>query len=509
MVDATESVALAVKLFRAGRLEDADRMCLAALAENPRSHEALHLSGIIRRQRGDHEGAVRQFDQAIAIEPRIAAYHNNRAEVLRALARYDEAIAGYRRALALRPDFAEALNNLGAVLRDLGRLNEALACFEQALPLQPGFALAHMNLGTTLQRLGRIDEAMACFDKALGLKPDLAAAHMHRGQILEAKGQPEAAMEAYRRAVALRADLATAHLLLGNLQHRAGQPTQALQSYRAAIAADPGFLEAHKNLGVVVDQLVPAWHFPMVRDTARNDAYEAALRRAVQPHHLVLDIGAGSGLLSMIAARAGADLPRKAEVLVSEVLASDLLSEGVLDVVQDAKARLLAPDAIVIPQAVSVRGMLVGGAAVETLVNVGTVSGFDLSPMNEFRPRRMYLSAGFSGFEAMSEPVELFDFDFRAAAGHPAAKRVLSIEVTRGGLCFGVIQWIRLQLYQDIAYENRPGAGQGPTSWQPILHTFVDPLRVAPGEIVQITAWHNREHPVIMPVPRRLPGPGA
>ncbi len=55
---------------------------------------------------------------------------------------------------------------------------------------------------------------------------------------------------------------------------------------------------------------IPRWHFDMVLDDQRNDAYQSAITRAV---HLklaagdesvyVLDMGAGSGILSLIAAR--------------------------------------------------------------------------------------------------------------------------------------------------------------------------------------------------------------
>ena len=55
---------------------------------------------------------------------------------------------------------------------------------------------------------------------------------------------------------------------------------------------------------------IPRWHFWMVLDVQRNTAYEEAICRAIEALHMsgiqrvnVLDIGAGSGLLSLIAAR--------------------------------------------------------------------------------------------------------------------------------------------------------------------------------------------------------------
>jgi hypothetical protein len=59
---------------------------------------------------------------------------------------------------------------------------------------------------------------------------------------------------------------------------------------------------------------VLAYHFPMIADEGRNQAFDLALTQAVarfKERHggtppRVLDIGSGSGLLAMMAARAGA-----------------------------------------------------------------------------------------------------------------------------------------------------------------------------------------------------------
>lgn len=56
--------------------------------------------------------------------------------------------------------------------------------------------------------------------------------------------------------------------------------------------------------------LLPDWHFDMLRDTVRNQSYQDAIKAAIEfkqesgiSEVHVLDAGAGSGLLSLIAAK--------------------------------------------------------------------------------------------------------------------------------------------------------------------------------------------------------------
>ena len=55
--------------------------------------------------------AIRDFGQAIALNPAYAEAYYDRGNALAAANRYPEAIGDYEKAIALQPDFAAAYNN--------------------------------------------------------------------------------------------------------------------------------------------------------------------------------------------------------------------------------------------------------------------------------------------------------------------------------------------------------------------------------------------------------------
>jgi hypothetical protein len=92
-----------------------------------------------------------------------------------------------------------------------------------------------------------------------------------------------------------------------------GQGERARELCAQAIALAPHSAEVHSIAAYVFGHGVPSFYFGMVRDSIRHRVYEKAIHRAIQPGSHVLDIGAGTGLFAMMAARAGA-----AEVVTCE-----------------------------------------------------------------------------------------------------------------------------------------------------------------------------------------------
>jgi protein O-GlcNAc transferase len=233
-------------LHQAGRLDEAESLYRQILQQDPHHADALHLSGVIANQRGEHVRAVELIGRAIARNDRVADFYCNLAAAVGALGRLDEAIAYYRCAIALNRLHAESHNNLGNALKQQGRLDEAERHLREALEVRPGYAEAQYNLANVLLDKGSLDEAAIHYRQAVALKPDFATAYYNLGHALKEQGKLDEAAESYRRAIAAKPDWADAHNNLGTVLYDLDQLSEAEACFRRALALGP---ESAKTLG--------------------------------------------------------------------------------------------------------------------------------------------------------------------------------------------------------------------------------------------------------------------
>jgi tetratricopeptide (TPR) repeat protein len=423
-----------------------------------------------------------------------------------------------------------------------GRMEPAAELLREFLGAFPLDAPANHLLGGIYYRQGKhvvACEHLARACSAPGATPEMFNNH---GAVLKVLGDAAGASAAYRRALALDPNYADALNNLGVLYRMQGEPSKAIEAFRRAAALKPELAEARKNLRGAYNDLVPAWHFAMVNDKARNDAYQAAITRLV-PGRRVLEIGTGTGLLAMMAARAGAKsvntceavapiaetareiialnglqdritviarhstdlaagrgLAERADVLITETFSSDLLSEGVLHTIEHAYQQLLTADGIVIPRSAAARAYLIGGAEIEGMLFAGPLNGFDLSPFNEFAPPILAASLNNVVHDVLSDDFELLRFDLRAKL-FPMENRILDVTATKNGVAAGLVQWIHLDLDGVSHYENRPSSGPHAEShWTQILYRFPRLLAVEAGATLRLAVQHNRQQIWIDPV---------
>jgi tetratricopeptide (TPR) repeat protein len=108
------------------------------------------------------EQALESYRQALAIDPRHAQAHVNLGRLLHERGDLDGALAQYEQALALDAGTGDptATFNLGVVQQDRGEVHAALAAYHRVLALDAAYADAHFNLAGLYERLGQKTEAL-------------------------------------------------------------------------------------------------------------------------------------------------------------------------------------------------------------------------------------------------------------------------------------------------------------------------------------------------------------
>lgn len=440
--------------------------------------------------------------------------------------------------------FARTMLKEALLLQSAGNLAAAEPRYRMVI--EQGYRVAEVRpiLAGILGQRGADDEALVLWGQVLTNEPDNAVAHHEQGLIHARNGRFAAAIAALEACCALTPEDAVAANNLAVTLADAGRKQEALEQFGRALALQPGNLHIEHQIRRLTAELVPFWHIPMLNDTRRNDAFEAAIVAAIAaagPQARVLDIGTGSGLLSMMAARAGAPsvtacemvpviadtarkiiadngyaaqiavhtapssalrvgehLDERADILVSEILSSDLLTERVIDTFEDAHARLLKPDAIVIPRSAAAIGCLVESAVLADYVFVGEVSGFDVSRFGALAAQKLPIHGTMTDWKRLSRDVELLRIDLCRKA-YPSDVQLLSIRVTETGVAAGIVQWMEVDLAEGITFDNHPD-GYTDGGWLQVLHTFPEPLAVEAGDVLHLAVGHDRTTLIVRPL---------
>jgi Tfp pilus assembly protein PilF len=136
----------AVRYQTAGKLDEAAKDYLAAIAENDRHVEARNNLGLLYRSRGETTLAIEQFRRALAIDPRYVTARNHLAVLLIDAGRVADARRELDAGLSLDPRNVDLLVNLALVEKAERHDERAMELLLRALGDRPGHAAAHYNL---------------------------------------------------------------------------------------------------------------------------------------------------------------------------------------------------------------------------------------------------------------------------------------------------------------------------------------------------------------------------
>jgi tetratricopeptide (TPR) repeat protein len=239
-----------------GERGSAVRVWKAALIQYGPSSEALSRLGMAARLAGNYAGAIKLYQQALALSPEDVDARYHLALILVAtdpisalpelmqVANLDperEAdILLFRTELNrafLVADTAYQFTLAGRVLASFGEWDLAAEAFQRALSSNDQFAEAWAWLAEAKQMTG--GDGRPVMEKALALDPLSAGIHGLDGLLWMQLGSPEKALLSYEKAADLEPDNAVWQISLGNAASAAGDLQTALQYFYQAVELAP------------------------------------------------------------------------------------------------------------------------------------------------------------------------------------------------------------------------------------------------------------------------------
>ncbi|HOT91152.1 MAG TPA: tetratricopeptide repeat protein [Anaerolineae bacterium] len=230
-----------------GEYEKAIREFNQALALDPTCTQAYYDRGLAYAQRQYYEQAAADFSRVIELDPQHADAYYNRGLIYARQGTFEQALADYNQAIALNPDDPLAYNSRGNVYYHHKDYARALADYDQAILRDPDYADAYLNRGLTYAAQEEYQHAIADYNQAIALNPENAIAYNYRGQAYMRLQQYAQALEDYTQAVTLDPHYAVAYNNRGLCYVRLKQYAQAIAEYRQAVIANPQYATAYYN----------------------------------------------------------------------------------------------------------------------------------------------------------------------------------------------------------------------------------------------------------------------
>jgi protein arginine N-methyltransferase 1 len=258
-------------------------------------------------------------------------------------------------------------------------------------------------------------------------------------------------------------------------------------------------------------------HAGYFRDGRKLTAYQQALDDVVRPGDVVVDLGAGTGLLGLMAARAGAarvymvewgpilgaareiaarngladrvipvrgssmdvELPELADVVICDQIGGFVYDAGVLEYFDDARRRLLKPGGTLVPGAFTLHLAPVRAPEPRADVDIwaANAAGFDTTAMHGLAINTEWRIEG-SKARLAAPPASIATIE--SSSLEPVAASV-AFTFSEPATVDGLLGWFDTELAPGIHLTNAPDAADRMQRWcnfYPVEH----PLEVAAGD---------------------------
>ena len=260
----------------------------------------------------------------------------------------------------------------------------------------------------------------------------------------------------------------------------------------------------------------------MIADQRRTQAYVQALRQTIRPGQVVLDIGTGTGVFAILAARLGArrvfavepdesigvareiarandvsdrieflqamstaiDLPERADVIVSDLHGVLPVFHQHLAAIIDARHRHLAPGGVLIPRCDTVH---VAAATLPQFYGSLTAAwdrsleGIDMSSARALAVNTFYGVRETPTLASSCAALATLDY---ARLETPAFSGAATLEVRVPAIAHGLAAWFDATLADDVGFSTNPTTPRMVYGFA--FFPWTEPIELARGDRIEI-----------------------
>ncbi|TPN76745.1 tetratricopeptide repeat protein [Mesorhizobium sp. CU2] len=212
--------------------------------------KAYFYRGSARDDKQDWDGAIADYGETIALDPKRTSAYFNRGTDWFNKEDYDRAIADFNVVISLEPSASDAYSSRGSAFLRKGKVDAAIIDFQQAIEADSQNGDAHTGLGAAWGNTGEREKAIAEYDKALRINPTDFIALVNRGLAYAAKGEFDLAIADYDAAVGIDPASADAHVNRSAAWIGKEDWVRAIADANKAIELDAGMVDGYYARGV-------------------------------------------------------------------------------------------------------------------------------------------------------------------------------------------------------------------------------------------------------------------
>lgn len=321
---------------------------------------------------------------------------------------------------------------------------------------------------------------------------------------------------------------------VGRILMKSSYPLEACGFFQKALRNDPTDAEVENDLNRAKSLLVERWHYRMLNDVKRNSSYRDAIFQIVQKDDQVLDVGCGTGLLTVYALQAGArrvlacdssipmfrmareafrqnkfenvaivrsssttiDMKAFGErftVLIAEIFDAGLFGEGALRSLLDANKRLLTPTGKMIPMRANLYMCAIRSETIAKKYRFVHSKNHHILSQLKFNVnvleniREPYDTEDLSiikDLKYVTSVEKVLSVDFRDVSqleeliSEKGVSKNISFEILEKGKIDAFVMWFDMNLTEDVVITTDPRSADRCTAWDtavfhiPKVYTF-------------------------------------